>query len=454
MKKDKNSIDDFFRDNLKNLEITPSPGARDALLKEAERKGYRNIRQWYWILPVLMVVGITGWLLLSKTLTEVGPSPLQTTEKKPQGTSPASAPVDQAKQEPITLTPSGSIPAKASSDLGTPHNQKPLHTALSSTSSSSSTSSGSGILPLADENPPDEHQPKLQDETTQLTKADPIGLTLSPASGPSPDSVSQETLPLLADEPESDTIITPTAPAPAGKATEPRLPREWRLSTGLQYSPEWMFETLEGTKPVTSFGIEGSFRFGPYSVRSGIGLSISKGTNQLAIEYNDYLGSYMHLDSMTFAWNLQHTDLIPTYYLTKREVYDSLMKLENAKVVKRFTYLQVPLILGYDFWEAGNFSMGVRMGPVMSVLLGSRTLSDPYDPGKKLIVSINQITPEQISLNWQLVAGLNISYRFARRFGMEVEPFGKYYLNSVYEAGGNGVKPWALGIRAALFISF
>jgi hypothetical protein len=215
-----------------------------------------------------------------------------------------------------------------------------------------------------------------------------------------------------------------------------------------------MFQTLEGSKPVTNFGLEGTFRIGRYSIRTGAGLSITKGTNQLAIEYNDYLGSYLKLDSMTFSWNQQHTDLIPTYYLTNKDVWDSLMKLENAKIIKRYTYLQIPLILGYDIISKGNFSLGFRVGPVLSILLSSKTLSDDFDPGKKQIISINMITPEQISLNWQLMGGINATYRFARRFGIEVEPFAKYYLNSVYEDSNNATKPWSIGIRAALFISF
>jgi len=229
--------------------------------------------------------------------------------------------------------------------------------------------------------------------------------------------------------------------------------REWRISAGLYYAPEWMFNTLEGTKPATNFGVEGTFRIGRYSIRTGAGLSITKGTNQLAIEYKDYLGSYMKLDSMTFAWDKQHYYLVPTYFLTDKDVFDSLMRLDNAKVIKRYTYLQVPLILGYDFLRTGKFSIGVRLGPILSILLTSKKISGDYDPEKKQIISVNMITPEQINMNWQIMGGINATFRFSRRFGIELEPFGKYYLNSVYEFSGSS-KPWSLGIRGAVFISF
>ena len=101
---------------------------------------------------------------------------------------------------------------------------------------------------------------------------------------------------------------------------------------GAHYSPEWMFNTLEGDKYVNNFGFEGTFRFGRYSVRTGVGLSITKGTNELAIGYNDFLGTYQDLDSIKFAWDDRHYYLLPTYYTSDQDVWDSLVKIEENRV--------------------------------------------------------------------------------------------------------------------------
>jgi hypothetical protein len=155
---------------------------------------------------------------------------------------------------------------------------------------------------------------------------------------------------------------------------------------------------------------------------------------------------------MAFAWNEPHTDLIPTYYLSDKDVWDSLMKLDNSKIVKRYTYLQVPLILGYDFWNNDQFSIGARVGPILSVLLYTKQLSDNYDPGKNKIILINQISPERIQTNWQIVAGLTLGFGNSRRIGIEFEPEVRYYFNSVYEKSESNEKPWSLGFRIALLI--
>jgi hypothetical protein len=225
-------------------------------------------------------------------------------------------------------------------------------------------------------------------------------------------------------------------------------------SIGVSYTPEWMFNTLEGTKFVNNFGVEGTFRFGKFSVRTGAGISIAKGTNELIVEYNDYLGAYNKLDSMEFTWNEPSHSYTPKMLLSHQDVWDSLMKLDYPKVVKRYTYLQIPLVMGYDFWTSERISMGVRVGPVLSVLLATKQLSAAYDPGTKRVISINDIAPEQVNLNWQVMAGFNTAFRITETLNFEIEPCVRYYFNSVYEKPVDNAKPWSVGVRAAVVVKF
>ena len=77
-----------------------------------------------------------------------------------------------------------------------------------------------------------------------------------------------------------------------------------------------------------------------------------------------------------------------------------------------------------------------------------------YDPGKDRIVTINNITPDRIHLNWQAIGGINVSFRLSGRFSIEVEPEVRYYFNSVYESSELTKKPWSVGIRTAFIIKF
>jgi len=236
------------------------------------------------------------------------------------------------------------------------------------------------------------------------------------------------------------------------KNTSPGPPKNWSIDLGAYCSPELMFNTLEGEKYANNFGIEGTFHFGNYSIRAGAGLSITKGTNELSVNYKNFKGFYNHLDSISFIWDASHTHLIPTYYFTKTSVWDSLLRTKDARIIKRYSYLQIPFILGYDFWKNDYLSIGLRVGPILSILLKTEILSNNYNPGNDEIIQINYITPDRIDTYWQFIGGINMGFCLSRKIKLEAEPEIRYYFNSVYEQPVNSKKPWSAGIRIAILI--
>ena len=249
-----------------------------------------------------------------------------------------------------------------------------------------------------------------------------------------------------------DSLVTGAAGVVEKSPSRQIRNRRMNPSVGISYSPEMLLNTIEGSKFVQNFSIEGEFRFGKFSIRTGAGFSFHRGTNELSVAYTDYLGSYNKLDSMKFTWNGSVQKYIPTIYLTDTKLWDSLQKVESLKVLKRYTYLQIPMIMGYNFLQTDAFSLGIRVGPVMSVMLTSRQISAAFDPGTKRIISINDIAPEQVSLNWQAMAGVNMDIRLSKEFRFELEPWVKYYFNSVYEKPSPAMKPVSIGIRGALML--
>ena len=112
------------------------------------------------------------------------------------------------------------------------------------------------------------------------------------------------------------------------------------------------------------------------------------------------------------------------------------------------------MILGYDFFTEKWFSIGVRVGPVMSLLLKTRELTSEYDAGKDEVISINNVTTDRIHLNWQAMGGINASFRLSGFIIFDLEPDIRYYFNSVYEKSSPSDKPWSLGIHGALLVNF
>jgi hypothetical protein len=458
-----NKTDDFFREALKDHQITPSDAAKKAFLKDvmlappAENRGKKGLILFS-ALVALVGAGILIWALNSgksssnpvaiqvsaienqvKTNNNTNTETEESSFSKPKENEPV------LTKQIIKTEPIQNNPAKKRYPQNTDEQAVSVLKQTQKTSAqipqTTDQATADPVAPPAAEPPREE----IQQIAVNLPETGTI-------QNPSQENNMLPDTTLIAVTKNADSVVVLAKPVKDknSKRSDPENP--WIPSLGVYYTPEWMFNTLEGTKFIHNFGIEGTFHFGRFSVRTGAGLSVAKGTNELIVEYNDYLGNYNKLDSISFIWNDPIHNYIPTKYLSKKEVWDSLMKLDYPKVVKRYTYLDIPMILGFDFLQTDIISVGARLGPIMSVLLTSKQLSAEYDPGKKRIISINDISPEQISLNWQMMAGVNTSFRLSNSMQVEIEPSVRYYFNSVYEKPVNNTKPWSVGVRAAFVV--
>jgi hypothetical protein len=451
MEKQKNSIDNFFRESLKTHEIIPSDRAKEAFMKEVSGMPQRRrYRRGIILIMAVTVLLITGSLVFYYFMTS--PSGNEPAEVRPLTTVHNQV---QETSSPIVIAPIHKNETTAINQDNAIKNSQTFQPADALAKNNEPVKSWKSEAPIMESIlPADTIQNQPDRSSDQFSKGDnlPRGQNNLPPTYISPDIKKAEDQAAFRPFTSADTNVVQPASSETKKNKKERLNKDWYFSAAVQYTPEWMFNTIEESKFVNNFGLEGTFTFGKYSIRTGLGLSITKGTNELAVEYNDYLGSYNKLDSMNFTWDGSIQNYIPTYYMKSQDVYDSLMKLDYPKVVKRYTYLQIPLVLGYDFLRSGRFSIGLRAGPVLSVLLKSKQLTEEYDPGNKKVISINNISPEQVSLNWQFMGGINASLRLSRNLYFEIEPMAKYYFNSVYEKSEITKKPWSIGVRGAFVI--
>ncbi len=275
MEKNKHPLDKFFREELKNFTPEPSAAGKEAFMKSAAQvpdvSASRNRR----FLLTILILLVAGTLSAVYFLVSPAGSPRNGEEASPQ---PTGTSAEATNSSPEAPAPSGSLPVASSSSSS-------LLSSLSSISSISPISPTSVPTSSLQETP-SEHiteNSSNQDifQETQPPPA-PLPVPVSPA-----DSVSTDN-PTLAD----------SVPTEQKRKRTPVERKEQSWLFGAYYTPEWMFNTLEGDKYVNNFGLEGTFRFGRYSVRTGLGLSITRGTNELVIGYNDYLGTYRELDSI------------------------------------------------------------------------------------------------------------------------------------------------------------
>ena len=451
MKQQRHPVDGFFKEALQEHQVTPSGEGKQRFLDEATTlfsKRRRGRNRWLFILAGIAIISAAALLIIlpdaednevSEPVIRIEDPSLTSAEPEHSASITSLSDPARSDETPAPVSQSSVLPLPSQSK---PQPSVPNQLPVETKTYASTTSSGQNVLPA----PPvavsqEETLPSSEPEEVVLKDSDML-----PAEVDLP-------LPVVT-TPVVDTLI-PGDPEPIKKKKSTnKAPKKWQFSTSLYYTPEWMFNTLEGTKYVNNMGIEGVVQFDRYSIRTGLGLSITTGTNELLVEYNDYLGSFNQLDSMSFQWDDKHYHLLPTYYSSNKDVWDSLMSLEYPKITKRYTYLQIPLILGYDIFQKSWISLGLRAGPILSILMESKQISGDYDPGLNRIIRINQITPDRIQTNWQVVGGINASFHLSRRISLELEPNIRYYFNSVYEKSDATKKPWSAGFRTALTFSF
>ncbi len=227
--------------------------------------------------------------------------------------------------------------------------------------------------------------------------------------------------------------------------------QELETSVGIYYRPEVIFNIIENDKYIHNFGIEFKFHpFNPrYEIRTGFGLSLSKGYYEYQVDYNQYLGSYNSLDSVSFTVADNGFNLVPEYHFSNADVYNDYLSTYYTKIYRQHIYLQIPLEMGYDFIKTKKNAIGFRVGPTLSILMNQKPINLQFDAGKDKVVQINRITPDRISANWQLMGGLNFAHSLDH-FIFEIEPRITYYFNSVYEKNDLSSSPYSVNLRLAI----
>lgn len=227
--------------------------------------------------------------------------------------------------------------------------------------------------------------------------------------------------------------------------------QELETSVGIYYRPEVIYNIIENDKYIHNFGIEFKFHpFNPrYEIRTGFGLSVSKGYYEYQVDYNQYLGSYNSLDSVSFTVADNGYNLIPEYHFSNSDVYNDYLSTYYTKIYRQHVYLQIPLEMGYDFIKTKKNAIGFRVGPTLSILMNQKPINLLYNAGKDKVIQINRITPDRISANWQLMGGFNFAH-YLGHFIFEIEPRITYYFNSVYEKNDLSSSPYSINIRFAI----
>ncbi len=307
--------------------------------------------------------------------------------------------------------------------------------------------------------PKSEASKELENKTVAESKE-----AVEPISAAEPSAAAESLLSVAEPEPVGKSINNTTEPGPISESMDtasdkPEPPLRSRLhqqALFVYYEPEVIKNIIGNDKLMQGFGVGWQKRIfnGRYVIGTGAGLVKSRGYYQYAVQYNEHLGAYHKLDSISFRFNAAEYSMEQTRHTSVQQVYDTGITTEYPKVYRNFTYLQIPLTLGYDFYRSDVFTAGLRFAPVLSVMLSGKAEELRYDSGENRLININRITADRVHTNWQLRAGLSITRNLKHNLYIGIEPQFIYYFNSVYEKAESNTSPYGASVRITLGINY
>lgn len=464
MKKETNSVDDFFKKSLQNHKVTPSETARSRFLHEvapASGKGSTNLLRWYTILAVAVVITASVFLYSRFSDVDVPASEIidtKTFSKKTNNSGQNLNPSKQNSQSDKSSFDSMAVllPAKttenfqqvaeksetsiavfrASQGISIKNNDPGKNSFVGNTEAAIQQSIERTISEKKTNSivtkVPDPLQIIAVADTASIVKPENIEIAL-----PTTDPISAGIPPVENQKPLPSLIPT----------TSPFI-----FNSFISYSLDWNFKNSDNSL-IHSLNAEGEIQYRRFSFTAGIGVTATTAFNDYQVHYAEYLGNYQKLDSITFAYDLKQYNLEPTYYMSDVKVYDSIVNLDSYQVEKRYNQLKVPVLLGYDIVNQGRFAFGIKTGIEILFFLKSRNISvDEYNAGMNKLISVNPSADELTRTNLWFLANLSASCYLSKRIVFEIEPQLRYFLNPE-KSGSNATKQeFVPGLRTSLKI--
>lgn len=229
-----------------------------------------------------------------------------------------------------------------------------------------------------------------------------------------------------------------------------------QISLGAYFTPEVIFYPVgnDVNKNAYTFGLGLNLNYNGFVIESGLGFNFSEDKGDYIIDYEEYLGSYEDLLSITFDTSGQTVE--PIFHTTTVEVYDSLNKVSISAAKNSYTYLQIPLFVGF-VKNNRRISYTLKGGPIMSFMI-NKNIPDVVLPEDKIkIIKIDRNIPTRINTNWQFAINVGFAYKLSNHINISIEPTFRYYLRSVYNNDNNIIStkhPYSLGVRTGLIYKF
>lgn len=192
-----------------------------------------------------------------------------------------------------------------------------------------------------------------------------------------------------------------------------------------------------------------------FYIETGIGFQHMKerGIYKYTYKSKDSIGFYNRV--VSFDFNPFNPDDI-TYKTSKTTVYDSIVHINEEAPLFNYTYLNIPLKLGYRIWEKDKLSLGLETGLIFSKMLSKEIPTAVFNNTESSLLKIDDDTPQRVDLNMQMLLAIRFNYKFSKAISISLQPEFTKYLNSIYDTkiGDPNIKPYTMGLKFGIYYDF
>ena len=133
-------------------------------------------------------------------------------------------------------------------------------------------------------------------------------------------------------------------------------------------------------------------------------------------------------------------------------VFDSVQHNLHHQTQNHYSYLQFPLMIGYQAVERGVFSAYIKAGPSFSFLLNRQEPTLNYYKPDATVNQIENYTPTRMNTSIQILISVSLNFQLSEKIGIMVEPTYRHYLKSVYDNTNSSMKnPYGIGVRGGMY---
>lgn len=126
----------------------------------------------------------------------------------------------------------------------------------------------------------------------------------------------------------------------------------------------------------------------------------------------------------TWTAQIDSSKVIIPVYSTEIKNYDNLNK---------YTYLNIPLRIGYTFYDRDRVSLAARAGGNLGIFINAKGKGISWID-RKSVIQLDESDLPFMKTNFSWILGMAVNYRFDDRLNFIVEPWYRGSLNSMFES--------------------